>query len=116
MGIFVPFEFRILGGEGEMSNQELKPCPFCQQPLKVVDGDIFHPFSWCILGGVSFPVENATTWNTRTPDPLLEELADALGKLLFECDDITNTCKPTRTTYNHGFAVLQKYQQSKVQP
>ena len=96
-----------------MSDQELKPCPFCQQPLKVVDGDIVHPFSWCILSGVSFPVENATTWNTRTPDPILEELAGVLEKLSvlgnepFLGNSIGNVIAQQ---------ALEKYRTSKVQP
>lgn len=102
-----------------MSDQELKPCPCCgKHAIRIgrVRG-IFIQCQGCFLAthfyGTLAEAEKA--WNTRTPDPMLEELARVLGDLLFECDCAFDTCKPSRRTYNLGFAALQKYQQSKVQ-
>ena len=42
---------------------------------------------------------------------LLKEVAEALGDLVFECDGIFDTRKPSRETYNKAFYVLQKYRE-----
>lgn len=44
-------------------------------------------------------------------DELLKEMAEALGDLVFECDGIFDTRKPSRETYNKAFYVLQKYRE-----
>lgn len=40
---------------------------------------------------------------------LLKEMAEALDDLVFECDGVFNTRRPSRETYNKAFYVLQKY-------
>ena len=47
-------------------------------------------------------------------DELLKEVVEALGVLVFECDGIFDTRKPSRETYNKAFYVLQKYRKQKV--
>lgn len=42
---------------------------------------------------------------------LLKEMAEALDDLVFECDGIFDTRKPSRETYNKAFYVLQKYRE-----
>jgi hypothetical protein len=42
---------------------------------------------------------------------LLKEMAEALDDLVFECDGVFNTRKPSRETYNKAFYVLQKYRE-----
>lgn len=97
-----------------MSDQELKPCPFCSSTWKSCFGyDELKHKSTCYFkkGHVFFDTDGGlrTEWNTRTPDPMLEELAGALEKALdhglFKREYITEI-----------FHVWGKYQQSKVQP
>ena len=42
---------------------------------------------------------------------LLKEVVEALGDLVFECDGIFDTRKPSRETYNKAFYVLQRYRE-----
>lgn len=49
-----------------MENKELKPCPFCVEPVWV-DGLKFGcNYSGCILNGHEFDIYDADEWNTRT--------------------------------------------------
>lgn len=41
----------------------------------------------------------------------LKEMAKALDDLVFECDGIFDTRRPTRTTYNNAFYVLKKHRE-----
>lgn len=46
----------------------LKPCPFCDDPMKVGKHTIRHTdsFADCLIGKHEFPVEWIGRWNTRT--------------------------------------------------
>lgn len=102
-----------------MSDQELKPCPFCGSKNLAVTASFGAWWVTCTechaSTGRDISREKAFyRWNTRAPDPMLEELARVLGDLLFECDGVFDTCKPSRHTYNLGLASLEKYRESKV--
>lgn len=51
-----------------MSNQKVKPCPFCNNELKKRgDWDIHdHPKTGCILDGSSIVDKHLAQWNTRS--------------------------------------------------
>ena len=96
-----------------MSNQELKPCPFCRQNLEWCTDlcGFVHPVeSFCVASGLLVEKADADRWNTRTPDPMLEELAGALDRLL------NFTAGEWLKTMDDAEVALKKYQQSKVQP
>ena len=68
---------------------ELKPCPFCgSQPSRKVEGDIL---SVCCENCVSVGFHNHVRhgciadaqWNTRTPDPIADKLAEALNHMRY---------------------------------
>lgn len=67
-----------------MSDQKLKPCPFCGGEARR-RGDEYSEAVICDIcrasSGWQGNFDNARRiWNTRTPDPRLEELAGALEK------------------------------------
>ena len=113
-----------------MSDKELKPCPFCgAEVLGPCGADYYGPFyiikhkKDCFFPTISGQhvtrirerSGKINVWNTRAPDPMLEELAGALHVLF---------AKATRYGYDfqleneieEGKVAMQKYQQSKVQP
>ena len=124
MGIFVPFEFRILARGGEMSKQELKPCPKCRSHVEweyadwdedTGDGDDGTGRIVCQCGIESprmLKDEAEEWWHTRTPDPMLEELAGALEEIARCLSHGLQDCRASIIAKD----MLGKYQQSKVQP
>ena len=136
-----------------MSEQELKPCPFCGQTPEhevLINQGYDDPQWWIECPNHNCPIapglgdscrETAKErWNTRTPDPMLEELAGALEK---SCDSVRELIDNSRgveglhlngdvapwhdlrsggryegwlVEFDEALDILQKYQQSKVQP
>ena len=85
-----------------MSDQELKPCPnkLCEHNVDCS--------SECYSCGYS----DCATELSRTPDPLLEELAGALQWISEDGHAMTSMTIGSR---NRLLAAMQKYQQPKVQ-
>lgn len=120
----------------------MKPCPFCQQNLEW-DTDLsgfVHPVeSFCVSSGLLIEKTDVDRWNTRIPDPMLEELAGALenthdsvcelidssrGVCGLHLNGDVATWDELRTggkfegwliEFDDALQVLQKYQKSKVQ-
>lgn len=101
-----------------MSDQELKPCPFCGEHLEWgtdLCGFVHQGESFCVASGLLIDKIEVDRWNTRTPDPMLEELAGALEKMADIYYGRDN--QPIAGAYAREMdAALQKYQQSKVEP
>ena len=100
-----------------MSDKELKPCPFCSSTWKSCFGyDELKHKSTCYFkkGHVFFDTAGGlrTEWNTRTPDPMLEELAGALEEIARCLSHGLQDCRASIIAKD----MLGKYQQSKVQP
>lgn len=66
------------------------------------EGEYFQP-------SVKVYKKNDVDEEIKKKDELLKEMAEALDDLVFECDGVFNTRKPSRETYNKAFYVLQKY-------
>ncbi len=111
-----------------MSDQDLKPCPFCGGEAFT---QVFEPHSHslefipdypgsasvecanCPCGILKDTLDEAImTWNTRTPDPMLEELAGALEEIARCLSHGLQDCRASIIAKD----MLGKYQQSKVQP
>ena len=95
---------------------ELKSCPGCKGSNIRTElwGDWFatacQNCHWQ-TGFHNSEEESERAWNIRATYPLLKEMAEALDDLVFECDGVFNTRKPSRETYNKAFYVLQKYRE-----
>ena len=70
---------------------EIKPCPFCNAHIDVVDGIAHHPFSSdvdCVLNDVNWVADHfRAAWNTRPPATMpdaeiVEMLAEAITDTL----------------------------------
>jgi hypothetical protein len=64
---------------------EMKNCPLCGDLAEVDDGLApMESLLYCYCSNLDCPLHDAMLtieqWNTRTPDPLLEEMAAALGE------------------------------------
>ena len=99
-----------------MSDQELKPCPFCGGEARR-RGDEYSEAVICDIcrasSGWQGNFDNARRiWNTRTPDPRLEELAGALEEIARCLSHGLQDCRASIIAKD----MLGKYQQSKVQP
>lgn len=120
-----------------MSEQELKPCPFCGKKPDVIEyssyGSIHYRVQCHACGtgtrSVLAKARLSILWNTRHSDPMLEELAEKVAdhycndELLKEMAGALEKAKEYLDEYRpHGHVLdqieqaLQKYQQSKVQP
>lgn len=79
---------------------------FNERELRDCDGDWFSTGmeetsngKWCLFSEV------------EKQNELLKEVAEALDDLVFECDGVFNTRRPTRATYNKAFYIMQKYRE-----
>ena len=100
-----------------MSDQELKPCPFCGSkslPITASFGEWWVICNGCRAGTdmCSSREEVFYRWNTRTPDPMLEEFAGALEEIARCLSHGLQDCRASIIAKD----MLGKYQQSKVQP
>ena len=110
-----------------MSDQELKPCPFCgAEVLGPCGADYYGPFyiikhkKDCFFPTISGQhvtrirerSGKINVWNTRTPDPMLEELAGALEEIARCLSHGLQDCRASIIAKD----MLGKYQQSKEQP
>ena len=106
-----------------MSDQELKPCPFCggEAKISVLDRKAYKHAVSCLDCGVSGrgtayknDIFNTAEWNTRTPDPMLEELAGALEEIVRSLSHGLQNCRAS-VIAKDTLQEYQKHQQSKVQ-
>ena len=108
-----------------MSDKELRPCPFCGQTPEhevLINQGYDDPQWWIECPNHNCPVapglgdscrETAKErWNTRTPDPMLEELAVALEEIVRCLSHGLQDCRASIIAKD----MLGKYQQSKVEP
>lgn len=104
-----------------MSDQELKPCPFCggQAKIDILERKSYKHAVRCSNCGISTKGTaykndffNAAEWNTRTPDPMPEELAGALEEIARCLSHGLQDCRASIIAKD----MLGKYQQSNVQP
>ena len=128
-----------------MSDQELKPCPFCgAEVLGPCGADYYGPFyiikhkKDCFFPTISGQhvtrirerSGKINVWSTRTLDPMPEELAEKVadhycndellkemaGALQWISEDGHAMASMIIGSRNRLLAALQKYQQSKVKP
>lgn len=79
---------------------KLRECPFCGNAAEVFEPDADRNVVGCRLGHVK--MRSAEAWNTRTVDPLITQLGEALETLLNGLPVFPATDEPkTRISAHH---------------
>jgi hypothetical protein len=86
---------------------KLKNCPLCGSSQIEIYSEYEHVM--CSACGVI--AESESAWNTRTPDPRVKELVEALADLVFECDGIIKPREPSLQAFNAAFKAVSKWRE-----